>query len=132
MPRAASPVPSGPANANRGPASGASSRRQPDGRSAAACSGVSRKSRGRTGAGQGGQRRGDRAQVVVEGGALGARGDEAPGRLELGALGVARGVGGDEQRVVVGVVVGEVRHVAALTASASARFRQPAARTMAA
>jgi RNA polymerase sigma-70 factor (ECF subfamily) len=51
MPRVASPPPRGPGNANLGPASGARSRRQPDGRSEAACSGVRVKSRVRTGAG---------------------------------------------------------------------------------
>ena len=54
MPRAASPVPSGVANANRGPENAARKPRMPDGRSEAACSGVSRKSRGRTGAGSSG------------------------------------------------------------------------------
>ena len=63
----------------------------------------------------------DQAQVMVEGGARGAGGDEGGRGLELGAGGVARGIGGDEDPVVGGVVggggggIGGVRHVSPLT-----------------
>ena len=127
-PRAARLPPSGPANANLGPASGASSRRQPEGRSSAACSGVSRKSRLRAGAGSGHDGR-DRAQVVVQGGAVVARGDERLGPLEVGALGVARGEGGDQERVVVGLVVGQVRHVGPQSPSPRNRPIEPSSRS---
>ena len=54
--------------------------------------GVSRKSRGRAGSRQLGQRGRDRAQVAVERGAVGARGDQRGRLVELGPGGVARGV----------------------------------------
>ena len=59
----------------------------------------------------GGRRQGGRdgAQVVVQGGAVVARGDEVAGLLEVGALGVTRGERGDQEQVVV-AVVGQVRH----------------------
>ena len=59
--------------------------------------------------GQLGQRGRDRAQVAVELGALGARGDQVGRLVERGPCGVARGVGGDQLRVV-GDVVGQVGH----------------------
>ena len=62
---------------------------------------MSVKSRGRAGRRERRQGGRDRAQVVVEGGAVVARGDEVAGLLEVGALGVPRGEGGDQERVVV-------------------------------
>ncbi len=109
MPRAARLPPSGAANANRGPASGARRRRQPAGLRDVGLLGrepeVARP--GRDGRGRQGGR--DRAQVVVQGGALVARGDEVAGLLEVGALGVPGGERGDQEQVVV-AVVGQVRH----------------------
>ena len=64
----------------------------------------------RAGAGRRGQGRGDRPQVVVEGRAVPAGGDQGERVVELGAGRVARGVGGDRERIVVGVAGGKVRH----------------------
>ncbi len=127
MPRAASPVPSGVANANRGPENAARKPRMPDGRSEAACSGVSRKSRGRTGAGSSGmaaaiaRRSWWRAAHSVH------AGDEGRGLLERRTLGVACRVGGDELEVVRVVdVVGDVGHQ---SPSPRNRPREPSSRS---
>ena len=87
---------------------------------------VARADRGRQ-LGQGGR---DRAQVAMEVGALGARGDELGRGREVGPGRVARGIGGDQLRVVGGVV-GDVRHVPALTVAAPARFPQASGRSAA-
>ena len=54
-----------------------------------------------------GEGRGDVTQVVVEGGAVPAGGDQGGGGLEVGPLGIAGRVGGD-QELVMGDVVGRV------------------------
>ena len=101
MPRAARPVPSGVANANlrareRGEQA-ADATRAERGRLLGREPEVAGPDGGREGR-QGGR---DRAQVVVEGGAPVAGGDECRGALELGARRVARGIRGDELEVVV-------------------------------
>ena len=60
---------------------------------------VTRPDRGR----QGWQGRGNGAQVAVEDGAVGTGGDLGPGGLEVNAGRITRGIGGDEEQVVVGV-----------------------------
>ena len=111
MPRVASPPPSGPANANRGPGERGEQAAPAGGPERGRLLGgqpeVARPGRGR----EAGQRGADRAQVGVEGGAVGAGGEQGAGGLELGPGRVARGMGGDGERVVVGVAaVGDVRH----------------------
>ena len=99
-----------------GEAKAASRPRMPRGRSEAACVGREPEVAGADRDRERGQRGRDRAEVVVERGALGARRDERGGGLEVGAGGVARGERGDELEVVgVVVAVGHVRHVPALT-----------------
>ena len=111
MPSAARPVPSGVANENRGPDSVARRPRMPDGRSPAACSGVSRKSRVRAGAGSSGIAAAIERRSWWRAAQSSHVGDEGRGTLELGARRVARGVRGDQLEVVIGVLaVGQVGH----------------------
>ena len=80
------------------------------------------------GAGRGrqcGQGRGDGPQVVVEGRAVRTGGDQGQCVVELGAGRIARGIGGDRERIVVGVAGGKVRHLPLQTTVGPMRFRQP-------
>ena len=113
MPRAASPVPSGAASRKRGRQRGheAPPARRAEGVGLLGGEAEVARPGGRR---QLGQRGGDRAQVTVERGTVGARGDQRGGPVQRGPGGVARGERGDQLRVVGGVV-GQVGHVPSLT-----------------
>ena len=95
----------------------------PVGRSSAACSGVSGKSRVRAGAGSSGIAAAIERRSWWRAAHSSHAATRARGALEVGARRVARGVRGDQLEVVVGVLaVGQVGHLGSLTAAAPDRF----------
>ena len=101
----------GSANENLGPDSVARSPRMPVGRSSAACSGVSRKSRVRAGAGSSGIAAAIERRSWWSAAQSAHAATSAVARSSSGPVGVARGVRGDQLEVVVGVLaVGQVGH----------------------